>query len=123
MATALRRAPELARFEACLASPLATALTSPQLAKLVHVGERTLRRRVKSATGHTPIELVILTRLERVAEQLRGTAMSVKSIADHERFADSAAVDHCFKRYLETSPSAFRQDSLSAKDYAQDPGA
>ncbi len=64
---ALRRAPELARFEACIASPPSWSPTSRELASLVDIGERTFRKRVRRLIGLTPIEAITSLKLARAA--------------------------------------------------------
>ena len=104
---ALRRAPELARFEACLASPPSWSPTSRELASLVDIGERTFRNRVRRLIGLTPIEAITSLKLARAAGELRRADATVGTIAEREGYVDAAAFAHHFTRYVGACPSLY----------------
>jgi transcriptional regulator GlxA family with amidase domain len=106
--TALGRWSELGPFLAYLETLPAQMPTPTELAGIVTLDERALRRRVLSSIGLTPIEAVMTVKFVRAAIQLRESNGTVWELAEREGFASLAAFDHAFRRYVGVSPSASR---------------
>lgn len=78
------------------------------LAREVHVGYSTLRRRFKQATGYSPKEYILRVRLSRAKELLTLTSQSVTEIARAVGFDDPYYFSRLFRRKEGVSPLRFR---------------
>lgn len=103
----LRRA--LARFEERALQPLDFAT----IARDSNMGYSTLRRRFKEATGYSPKEYVLRTRLTRAKEALTLTAQSVDEIAHAVGFGDPYYFSRLFHTKEGLSPTQFRAQQQS----------
>lgn len=78
-----------------------------EIAKVLHVSERTFRRKCQLLFGISPSELLIRFRLE-VAKQLILDNMPVSYVAQEVGFSTHAHFTRQFKRYLNCTPKDFR---------------
>lgn len=58
----------------------------------------------------TPMDFVKKTRLQKAAELLKSTSLSIKLIASRTGFASRSHFSHAFKQAYGVDPSAFRND-------------
>jgi AraC-like DNA-binding protein len=72
------------------------------------MAERTLLQLFREATGVSPIDYVIRTRVARAADLLRNTRQKVTEIAFQCGFQDSSYFARQFRRVTGMSPSAYR---------------
>jgi AraC-like DNA-binding protein len=81
--------------------------TAPQVARLLNLPERTLRRRLADE-GVTVRGLVSEARRELSYHLLRATDLSVSEISQALHYADIAVFSRAFHAWSETSPSQWR---------------
>ncbi len=79
------------------------------LAQSVGLGERTLMRRFKKATGDSPLEYLQRLRVEAARKLLETTAASVEDITLRAGYEDVGSFRKLFKRYTGLSPSRYRK--------------
>ncbi len=79
------------------------------VAKSFSLTSRHLRRTVKAATGLTPSEIRLKLRLDRAAQLLRQTDLSVTDIAFAAEFTSIRQFNHAFKAAFAMSPQEFRR--------------
>jgi AraC-like DNA-binding protein len=79
------------------------------LAELVNMSPSSLSHSFKKRLGCSPIEYVLSLRVQRAAEMLRDTSMSVTRIGHEVGFSDSNYFSRQFKARIAMSPSAYRQ--------------
>ncbi|MGN4126983.1 ABC transporter substrate-binding protein [Lysinibacillus sphaericus] len=74
----------------------------------------------KKKTGYSPIEYLILTRIEKAEMMLIETDATVREIAESVGYKDSYYFSRLFKKYKDVSPAKYRKIALSqrtAQDY------
>lgn len=84
-------------------------LCIPDLAKRLGAQRRTLELRFKRATGHSPYQEILNTKLRRAQEFLRDNTMSLDQIAEACGFPDASHLGVMFKRKFGMTPSAYRK--------------
>lgn len=84
-------------------------LTLHDMARTLHLGERTLTGRCRQVLGATPQQAFQAVRLDRARALLIGTSLSVKEVAATCGFADQFHFSRVFKKRYGVPPS-FRQD-------------
>jgi len=94
----------LARLDERAVGPLDFAA----VARESNMGYSTFRRRFKDATGYSPKEYVLRTRLTRAKEALTLTSESVEAIARGVGFDDAYYFSRLFRRKEGLSPAQFR---------------
>lgn len=80
-----------------------------QLARRLHTSARTLYRRVRAATGHTPLRLIQLARLERAKSLLADTRLAVEEICERCGWRDVSSFRKLFAREVGQTPAAWRK--------------
>lgn len=80
-----------------------------ELARAMHMSERTLRRRL-SERGTSYQTLLDALRSEQARKLVRRGAESVDHIAERLRFADTSSFFHAFKRWTGQTPAQFRRE-------------
>ena len=92
---------------------LAQLPTLPELARAVHLSERTLSRRFSLATGRNLREYAAECRLEMARLLLRDGSEALSLIADECGFASVSALAHAFAARHGVSPLRYRQGKLA----------
>lgn len=87
----------------------AKSINLEQLAMRFGMSVRTLNRRFKAAIGKTPINYLQQIRVNTAKDLLKTTNLSLTEIADRVGYQDAAYLSDLFKRFLATSPSAYRE--------------
>ncbi len=109
----LLAAPRLPTFSQNVAQWLGARLAQtydlPGLAQAFHVSPRTLLRRVKFETGHTPLTLLQQARVEKAKQLLVGTAWSLARITEEVGYTDVATFSRLFARWVGESPARYRR--------------
>ncbi len=88
-------------------------LTLQNIAKLVDLSPRQLRRAFVAATGAGPNEMFTNIRLERAARDLRQSRRSVTDISLDCGFSQPQHLATAFRRKFGLTPTEFRRGSLS----------
>lgn len=92
-------------FEARLSEPY----DLQRVAQAFHVSGRTLMRRVKAETGHSPLTLLQHARVDKARQLLASTRWSVARITQEVGYSDAATFAQLFARRVGEPPSAFRR--------------
>jgi transcriptional regulator GlxA family with amidase domain len=100
----------VARFERYVQAHLAApGLDTGRVAQLLGTSPRTLIRRVKEATGHTPSRMIQLTRLEHAKSLLADTALSTERICERCGWSDVSSFRKLFAREIGLTAGAWRK--------------
>ncbi len=87
----------------------AEPITLAHLAEIANVSVNTLIREFKGATGHTPIDYLLRTRMRRAQRHLRNTRRTISQVAFDVGFNDSNYFSRQFRRILGVSPRDYRR--------------
>jgi transcriptional regulator GlxA family with amidase domain len=93
-----------AHIEAALPDPPSVAA----LARAFAMSERTLARRVRAATGNTPLALLQGVRLNRARRLIESTRMNIEQVAAAVGYDDATALRRLMRRLAGANPSRFR---------------
>ena len=95
-----------------LAARIEEALPSPPsvvaLAREFAMSERTLARRVRAASGLTPLALLQGVRLNRARSLIESSRMTIDQVASAVGYEDATALRRMMRRRTGASPSRFR---------------
>ncbi|NMP30387.1 transcriptional regulator FtrA [Thalassotalea sp. M1531] len=80
-----------------------------QLAKEIHVTERTFLRRFKEATGTTPGEWLTQERIYYAKALLEQSDLSIDQVAVKSGFGTAMTLRHHFRLKMQISPQAYRK--------------
>ena len=80
-----------------------------RLAQAFHVSPRTLLRRVKTETGHSPLVLLQEARVAKARQLLNTTAWSIPKIVETAGYADLSTFTRLFVRQVGETPSRYRR--------------
>jgi AraC family transcriptional regulator, transcriptional activator FtrA len=83
-------------------------LTISALAEKARMSRRTFIRRFEDATGMSPGEWVVQTRVAKARELLEATQIPVEGVATETGFGSADAMRHHFRLRLGTSPANYR---------------
>lgn len=78
-----------------------------EIAKNCHISESGLRKQFKEATGVSPTEYRLNTKINRAKYLLESTAMSIKEISDELSFFDEAYFCNIFKNRVGMTPKQY----------------
>lgn len=109
---AITRAIELMKEK--LEQPLRIAA----LARAVGVSRAAFARRFVQATGFSPLRFLHTLRLERAAQLLAETDLSLATIAEQVGYSSEFAFSRAFKRHRGLPPSIFRKNSSAPRALA-----
>lgn len=87
-----------------LSAPISVAALSSELA----VSPRTLARRIRSATGISPVRFIQRRRLMRAVHLIETTSMSIDAVAAKVGYQDGTALRKLVKREFGTTPGGLR---------------
>jgi AraC-like DNA-binding protein len=79
-----------------------------ELSNKLKMSQTTLFRKVKILTGHSPIEFMMLFKMQK-AYKLLSTSESIRSVAKMVGFNNSSYFSKCFRKQFDATPMAFRQ--------------
>ena len=91
-------------IDAHLAQPMTVTALSSELA----LSPKTLARRIKAATGVSPIKFIQRRRLSHAAHLLETTSLSIEMVAAQVGYQDSTALRKLIKREFDVTPSTLR---------------
>ena len=83
-------------------------LTLASMARQARMSERTFSRQFRAQTGTTPAHWVLRMRVRRAQFLLETSAHSVEQIASEAGFGSAATFRDRFRRFVGTSPQAYR---------------
>ena len=89
----------------------ATEVSLEFLAQLTGLSQGYLIRTFKLEVGVTPHAYQLALRVER-AKTLLASGVDVAQVAFEMGFVDQSHLNHVFRKYVQTTPGRFRQDSL-----------
>lgn len=92
------------RIESALPQPPSVAALAGEFA----MSERTLARRVRAATGLSPLALVQGVRLHRARALIETTRMNIDQVAAEVGYADATALRRLMRKLGGATPSRFR---------------
>lgn len=95
--------------DAVLGDP-AQPWTLAQLAERCHLARATFARQFMAAAGLTPMAFVTAVRLQRAAQLLGSTSLSLDTVAERCGYQSAAAFARLFKLALGISPGRYRRD-------------
>ncbi|OGV39346.1 MAG: hypothetical protein A2020_08950 [Lentisphaerae bacterium GWF2_45_14] len=78
------------------------------MAKKMKMSESSFTHLSKKNLGASPAKVLLSCRMERAAELLKGTKMSVKEVSDSLAFEDQFHFSKAFRKHFGTPPSVFR---------------
>lgn len=84
-------------------------VTLKQMGTIAGLGERTLLRRFRSATGDSPIMYLQRLRIEAARRQLELTRDSIDKIAWQVGYEDSSSFSRLFKKITGMTPGGYRK--------------
>ncbi|MDF3831632.1 helix-turn-helix domain-containing protein [Cupriavidus basilensis] len=99
----------IAGLNAWIASHLHHRLDVPSLAERMSMTPRTFARFYRQQTGMTPARAVEKIRLERACGLIESHAQPIKSVAQACGFSSEEIMRRAFVRYLQVSPSEYRE--------------
>ena len=79
-----------------------------RVAEAFHVSPRTLMRRVKAETGHSPLTLLQLARINKAKQLLQSTPWSIAKIVETVGYTDPATFSRLFAREVGETPARYR---------------
>ena len=99
-------------FSANVAQWLGQRLQKPyslaSLAQAFHVSPRTLMRRIKLETGHSPLTLLQQARINQAKQLLQSTSWSIAKIVEEVGYSDVATFSRLFTREVGETPARYR---------------
>jgi transcriptional regulator GlxA family with amidase domain len=105
-------APRLPSFSANVAQWLTLRMTEPydlpRLAQVFHVSPRTLMRRVKAQTAHSPLVLLQQARVGKARHLLTSTSWSIQKIVESVGYSDLPTFTRLFVREVGETPARYR---------------
>jgi transcriptional regulator GlxA family with amidase domain len=107
-AHARRHDPVVARAEKWIDDHLERGVSVGELAKQLALSEKTLSRRVQTATGLSPVRFVQRRRVLKATHLIETTKLPIEEIAARVGYRDSTTLRRLIRRELQTRPSALR---------------
>ncbi|MGD8282364.1 MAG: helix-turn-helix domain-containing protein [Gemmatimonadota bacterium] len=99
----------VARLQRWLAESHAVANPVDEMVERSGVARRTLERRFRKATGHSPIRYVQNLRIAEARRSLERTGLSVERIARSVGYENTAYFTRLFRRVTRLTPGAYRR--------------
>ncbi|MFE9775530.1 helix-turn-helix domain-containing protein [Streptomyces sp. NPDC005931] len=84
-------------------------LTVEDLARRAAMSPRTLHRRLRAATGTTPLQWLLQQRLLRAQNLLEATNLSIEKVGELSGFGTANNLRHHFLRHVGVSPGHYRR--------------
>ena len=103
--------PKLRRTTAYIEAHLAHELSLTELAAVAQTSPAHFARLFKQETGRTPLQYVIMCRIERAKQLLRETEWPIIEIGHQVGFTDQSYFTAVFRKYVATTPKAYRGDT------------
>ncbi len=94
---------------ACIETRFAEKITLEDLARKAHLSSRHFQRIFHECLGRSPIDHLLRVRIQKAAELLRHSDLSVTEIAFDCGFSDSNYFARQFRRIMDCTPRQYRQ--------------
>lgn len=108
---------ECARIKDYIDSNYASALTLESISENIYVSKHHLSHIFKEQVGISPIQYLLMRRMDEAAALLRDTDTAISEVAKIVGYVDLAYFSQSFKRIKGVSPRAFRRNcQMGAKD-------
>jgi transcriptional regulator GlxA family with amidase domain len=101
-------APVLQPTLSWMSDHLGEQLTLEDIAEHAAMSIRTLNRRFREHVGTSPLQWLLMLRVERAKELLETTDLSIERIADEVGFGSSVTLRHHFTRRVRVPPQRYR---------------
>ncbi|WP_020484433.1 GlxA family transcriptional regulator [Methylomonas sp. MK1] len=99
----------IARCQVWIAEHYRSPAPVTAMARLSGLGERSLNRRFKAATGLSPLEYVHTLRLEEAKQMLEAGDQPVETIARDVGYEDAGFFNRLFQRQVKLTPAQYRK--------------
>ncbi|MDT4289145.1 helix-turn-helix domain-containing protein [Methylomonas sp. MO1] len=99
----------IARCQVWIAEHYRSPAPVTAMARLSALGERSLNRRFKAATGLSPLEYVHTLRLEEAKQMLEAGDQPVETIARNVGYEDAGFFNRLFQRQVKLTPAQYRK--------------
>lgn len=100
---------DIVRLQHWLNENFQQAITAIDMANMLGISTRTLNRRFKLATRHSPQQYLKQIRLEHAKELLKQTNLTVADIAEQTGFNDTSHFCSSFKGFTSVPPGNYRE--------------
>ncbi|WP_181373012.1 GlxA family transcriptional regulator [Massilia glaciei] len=80
-----------------------------RMASAFHVSPRTLLRRVKAETGHSPLAYLQTARIDKAKLLLESTGLALAQVTEKVGYTDVATFGSLFKRLVGQTPAEYRR--------------
>jgi transcriptional regulator GlxA family with amidase domain len=108
-------APILTATLAWMQDHLREPLSLDDIARHAAMSIRTLNRRFREHVGTTPLQWLLVLRVERAKELLETTDLSIERIADEVGFGSSVTLRHHFTKRVRVPPNRYRASFRSTR--------
>jgi transcriptional regulator GlxA family with amidase domain len=108
--------PEMSGIERWIRANRSRPFKVTEMAKALGMSARTLDRRVRSATGRGPSQLVQRIRLEHAAHLIETSDLALGEIAGRVGYRDGTTLRRLLRRHLDLNPSELRRGSARRTD-------
>lgn len=103
------RDPLLEKADSIIRATMGERLGVSDLAGRLHMGERTLLRRIRELTGMTPQQYIQAIRLDLIKPLLEAGDVSIAQIAADAGFSDENAFRRAFAQRMNCTPAEYRK--------------
>ncbi|HZW29863.1 MAG TPA: AraC family transcriptional regulator [Isosphaeraceae bacterium] len=110
--------PRLRRVVAYIDSSLGNEISLGELAELAGLSPNYFLSAFRRATGKTPHRYLIERRVARACELLRNPHRSIVDVSLAVGFSSQSHLTTVFRRFLKTTPAAYREEVLGARGLA-----
>lgn len=100
---------ELRRLASWIKANLDQPIEVEDMAAYLHVSKRSLARRVKEATSHSPLQFLQRMRVEEAVRLLKTTPLSVAQVSARVGYRDRATLRRLLKRLTNQTPAELRR--------------
>lgn len=107
--------PEIRRATEAIEARLSQNIHVSDLAEIVNISERTLRRRFQAHFGHSVAEEIRIRRMRRAARLLAQAEWTVAEVGYQVGIEDPGQFTRTFKATMGISPKAFRDNTDQAR--------
>lgn len=113
--------PTVVAAERWIDAHLAEPISITELAAELSVSPKTLSRRIKAATGGSPVKFIQQRRLLRASHLIETTTRSIEAVAAEVGYQDGTALRKLVKREFGTTPAALRAARSPQAEHGVEP--
>ena len=82
-----------------------------RLQEVVGLGNKQLYRKMKTLTGHTPVEYIRDMRLRKAAKLLKAGKFNVSEVMNTVGFSNSSYFSKCFSKAFGMTPTEYMKET------------